>query len=55
MDLDAGGANGSSLSFRFDGSWVYNLGTKGLLAGSYIVTIQIWDRRRFQAGFALKK
>jgi len=56
MDLDAGEANDNSLTFRFtDGSWVYNLGTQGLSAGSYIITIQLWDGRRFQGGFALKK
>jgi hypothetical protein len=55
-DLDAGEANDSGLSFRStdDGSWVYNLSTKGLSAGSYLITIELPDGRRFSGAFDLK-
>ena len=56
LDLDAGQANDSGYAFRSsDGQWVYNLSTKGLSVGTYSVTIQMPDGRRYVAGFALSK
>ena len=55
MDLDAGQANDSGVFFRFeDGSWVYNLSTKGLGTGTYTITIELPDGQRFTAGFVLR-
>ena len=55
MDLDAGQANDNGTLFRFsDGNWVYNLSTQGLSAGTYIITIQMPDGRRWNAGFVLR-
>lgn len=54
-DLDAGEANDSGLLFRFsDTNWVYNLSTKDLIPGTYVITIQIPDGRRYIAAFDLK-
>jgi hypothetical protein len=55
MDLDAGQANDNGTLFRFsDGNWVYNLSTQGLSAGTYTITIQMPDGRRWNAGFVLR-
>jgi hypothetical protein len=56
IDLNTGAANDNGLAFRFsDGSWVYNLSTQGLSPGRYVITIQLWDGRRLQGGFELKR
>ena len=56
IDLDAGEANDHGSAFRYaDGSWIYNLDTQGLSAGSYVITIQQPDGRRYSAGFVLRK
>ena len=55
MDLDAGQANDNGVLFRFsDGNWVYNLSTRGLSPGTYTITIQMPDGRRWNAGFVLR-
>ncbi len=55
LDLDAGQTNDSGLLFRFEeGSWAYNLNTKGLSAGAYVITIRMPDNLRYSAGFALR-
>jgi hypothetical protein len=55
MDLDAGQANDNGTLFRFsDGNWVYNLSTAGLSSGTYTLTIQMPDGRRWNAGFVLR-
>ncbi|MBI3989315.1 MAG: hypothetical protein HY347_06830 [candidate division NC10 bacterium] len=54
-DLDAGAANESGLLFRYaDGTWVYNLNTRDLSAGTYTITLQMPDGRRYNAGFVLQ-
>ena len=55
-DLNAGEANDNGLAFRFsiDDSWVYNLSTKFLSAGTYALTIQMPDGRRHSASFILR-
>ncbi len=55
VDIDAGAANDNGVYFRFsDPNWVYNLSTQGLSAGTYTITIQLPDGRRFNAGFVLR-
>ncbi len=55
MDLDAGQANDNGVLFRFsDRNWVYNLSTQGLSPGTYTITIQMPDGRRWNAGFVLR-
>lgn len=55
MDLDAGQANDNGTLFRFsDGNWVYNLSTQGLSSGTYTLTMQMPDGRRWNAGFVLR-
>lgn len=55
LDLDAGQSNDSGVYFRFeDGSWIYNLSTQGLAAGTYTITIELPDGQRYTAGFVLR-
>lgn len=55
VDINSGAANDNGVYFRFsDPSWVYNLSTQGLSAGTYTITIQMPDGRRFNAGFVLR-
>ena len=55
VDLGTGQANDSGLFFRFtDGSWLYNLSSKGLDSGTYVITIQLSDGHRYVASFVLK-
>jgi hypothetical protein len=55
VDLDAGEANDSGVLFRYsEPNWVFNLSTTGLSAGTYVVTIEMPDGRRYSAGFVLK-
>ena len=54
-DLDSGQANDNGVLFRFeDGSWIYNLGSKALAAGTYELTLEIADGRRYTAAFVLR-
>jgi NHL repeat-containing protein len=54
-DLDADQPGRHNRSFHFsDGDWLYHLSTKTLRPGSYILTVQMPDERRFAAGFSLK-
>jgi hypothetical protein len=55
MDVDAGQANDNGTLFRFsDGNWAYNLSTQGLSPGTYTITMQMPDGRRWNAGFVLR-
>ena len=55
IDIDAGKSADNGVSFRYeDGRWVYNLNTKGLLSGSYAITIELPDGRRFRTAIVLK-
>jgi hypothetical protein len=46
---------GENRVFSFqDGEWVYKLSTEGLPAGTYTMTIEMPDQRRFVAGFVLR-
>lgn len=55
LDLDAGAANDDGRLFRFsNGNWIFNLGTKGLPAGTFEIVIRTPDGRRFSAGFVLR-
>jgi hypothetical protein len=55
MDLDAGQSNDSGVDFRYEsGAWKFNLSTKGWATGSYVVTIQTPDGRRYNAAFVLR-
>lgn len=56
MDLGAGNANDKGSAFRFstDGSWIYNLSTKMLTAGDYVITIRMPDGRSFNTAFVLR-
>jgi len=55
LDLDSGQSNDSGLAFRYaDGNWVYNLSTKGLSSGTYIITIQMPDGLSYDAAFVLR-
>lgn len=54
-DLDSGKANDDGLEFRFsDDVWVYNLGTRGLEAGSYIVSVTTPEDVSYAAAFVLR-
>lgn len=55
IDLDAGNSADGGLLFRYSGgNWVYNLSTKNLVVGTYIITIEMPDGLRYQASFVLK-
>jgi serine protease len=55
VDVDAGGANDNGTLLRFsDGNWIYSLSTKALASGTYVITIELPDSRRFNAGFVLR-
>jgi hypothetical protein len=55
IDPDAGEANDSGLLFRYsEPNWVYNLNTKALSAGTYVITIELPDGLRYTAAFVLK-
>ena len=54
-DLDSGQANDNGLLFRFEeGSWIYNLSTRVLSAGTYELTLEVDDGRRYTAAFVLR-
>ena len=55
LDLDAGEANDSGFLFRYsDPNWVYNMSTKELSPGTYVIAIQMPDGLRYTAGFVLR-
>jgi len=55
LDLDAGESNDSGTMFRYSApNWVFNLNTKGLAAGTYIITIETPDGQRYSAAFVLR-
>jgi hypothetical protein len=55
VDLDAGESNDSGVFFRYsEPNWVFNLSTAGLSRGSYVITIELPDGRRYSAGFVLR-
>lgn len=55
VDPDSGEANDSGWLFRYsDSNWVYNLSTKGLTPGTYVLTIELPDHERMTLGFVLK-
>lgn len=55
VDLDSGQANDGGTLFRYSApNWVYNLSTKGLATGTYLLTIEAPDRRRYNAAFVLR-
>lgn len=55
-DLNSGKSNDYGSLFRYseDGNWVYNLGTKNLIAGSYHITVQMPDEVSYVGSFVLK-
>lgn len=55
LDEDASKAHDNVVLIRYaDGAWVYNLSTAGLAPGTYTLTIEMPDGRRFNAGFVLR-
>jgi hypothetical protein len=53
LDLEAG--KHFRLAFHYtQPDWAFNLKTRGLLPGTYTITIQLPDGRRMDAGFVLK-
>ncbi len=55
IDADSGEANDSGTSFHFsDPNWVYNLSTRDLSAGTYVITIEMPDGRRLCGAFVLR-
>jgi hypothetical protein len=55
LDLNLDDRDHHNRLFRFaDGAWVYGLNAKSLGPGSYVVTIQMPDGRRFAASFLSK-
>ncbi len=54
IDPRAGTGNNNALPFRFlNKEWGYELSTKGLSRGNYVITIKMPDGRHFSAGFVL--
>ncbi len=55
LNLDASQSSHHSLFFQFsDGNWVYKMSTTSFSSGSYVITIEMPDGRRFSASFALR-
>jgi hypothetical protein len=55
IDLDTGHANDDGTRFRSSESqWIFNLSTKTLGEGTYILTIQVPDGGQYDAGFVLR-
>ena len=55
LDLNLDRADHRKTSFEFlDGAWIYRLNSGVLGPGSYVITIQMPDGRRFVADFMLK-
>lgn len=54
-DVDSGDANDDGLAFRFsDDAWIYNLGTRGLEAGSYVLSVTTAEGVSYAAAFFLR-
>jgi hypothetical protein len=55
IDPDAGEANDNGVFFRYsEPNWVYNLSSRNLEVGTYIVVIELPDGRRLAASFILR-
>jgi hypothetical protein len=55
IDPNAGSSNDNGLLFRYsEGSWIYNLSTAQLAVGTYRITIEMPDGRRWEAAFVLR-
>jgi len=55
IDMDSGEANDSGPYFRFsDPIWVYNLSTRDLRIGTYVISIEMPDGRLFSGTFMLR-
>jgi beta propeller repeat protein len=55
IDLDPGQANAGGRAFRFsEGGWIYNLSTRDLTPGDYIVWVWTPDGRRFATALTLR-
>jgi hypothetical protein len=55
IDPDAGEANDNGLLFRYsEPNWIYNLSSRDLATGTYILVIELPDGRRFAASFVLR-
>jgi hypothetical protein len=55
MDPDSGAANDNGFLFRFDdGHWIYNLSTRDLAPGNYVITLEMPDTRRWTGAFVLR-
>ncbi|HEV2495138.1 MAG TPA: hypothetical protein VG204_18920 [Terriglobia bacterium] len=55
LDLNLDDADHRNRSFRFvGGAWFYRLSSKSLTPGSYVITIQMPDGRRFAANFLFR-
>jgi hypothetical protein len=47
-------SDGALFRYAGGGTWVNNLGTRGWTAGTYLVTIEVADGRRYRAALAVK-
>lgn len=55
LDLDAGASNDDGVEFRpADGMWMFNLSSRDLQPGTYVVVISLPDGTRWRAGFVLR-
>jgi uncharacterized membrane protein len=55
LDLDSGEANDSGVFFRFpEAIWIFNLSTKGLITGTYAITLELPDGDHVWARFSLR-
>lgn len=55
IDPDAGAANDDGLAFRYsDEHWIHNFSTAGLGTGTFVITLELPDGRRFKSGFVLR-
>lgn len=55
IDPDSGQANDNGVFFRYSApNWVYNLSTKGLMSGTYVIVIRTPDGQRYVGAFVLK-
>ncbi len=53
--LDAGESNSDGTLFRYsEGYWMYNLSTKGLTPGSYLLKVQLPNGSRYTTAFGLR-
>ena len=55
VDIDSGSSNDNGSLFRFSGDqWIFNLSTTGISTGRYVITIEMSDGLRYEAGFDLR-